>query len=94
MRLSQKDKVVLGTDLIDTWEHVRGSETAVLVTDINAELRKGYDTNRFGKWRRGVESLPEPVAEIMRYDVFIALAGREDGETLFNALRLPKQQRR
>lgn len=56
-------------NLIDTWLAVElcvdGMTKTEALADLNDALSTSYDLNRLGKWARGSESIPRPVANYM-----------------------------
>lgn len=62
------------TNLIETWvnsakNHVTGYKVRDALAELNDALGKNYNTNQLGKWRRGVESIPQPAQDYMLRDV-------------------------
>jgi len=68
----------LGPDMVSAWLALKTVQHGWTLAEVAGMLaasfdRPGYDANRILKWRRGDESVPGPVAAVMRGDLLAAL---------------------
>lgn len=66
----------LPADLVGAWMAIHQPNTAEgMARQLGAWFGRSYDGNKLLRWARGAESLPAPVAALMRRDVLTFLLG-------------------